>query len=522
MVVRRRAGRISDPTARRLAGTEEKAVTAFEEDPKLALYAPLVARAHPGARNSYEALDPVARCRVEIELVGLTGATSSQRRHALRRARRLIELSTHPHVCPVRSVLELPAGNVGLVVSYRSLSLADTIARGWEFAPAQVVNVGISVASALAAVHSAGMSHLALCSENVMLAPDGDVEVAGFATLVSGEARLAPLSEGTELVRHAAPEVLEGFAAGPAADVYSLGSLLYEMLSGQAPFEVLPGESAAAFALRVLAEPAPPLRGGIPGDLRELVASALAKTPSSRVSNSVECSAALVEIRERHGWPSDGLSVAGTRGGLSWAGRGDSNVTFSIEAAVATGAASSADADASLPSEDRSVEGPRRRQASRRALEPPLGGGRRIEPLPPGTRGQPQLPLKGPDEPLDALELLKPPTPAFPVIPESPSRADGDSSGSRGVALSHLGVGARWGRVSPARKSLAGASPAGLTAQVPAQGRPAPAPPRNRTAVMGGRGENSGPGHLPLAAKALIAAAAIVIAVAALVALGVV
>ncbi len=522
MVVRKIGGLVLDPRALRRPGTKQGEVTAFGATPELVAFAPLVARAHLGARNSYESIDPATHCRVEIELVDSRGATRLQSRQALRRARRLIDLSIHPHICPVRSVLDLHDGHVAIVLAYRDWSLADAIANGWAASPAQAANVGLSVAGAIAAVHRAGMSHLGLCPENVLVAPGGNVELAGFAALVSGDVRLAPLDEGVELVRHAAPEVLEGLAAGPPADVYSLGSLLYEMLSGHAPFEVLSGESAAAFALRVLAEPALPLRVDIPDDLRELVASALAKSPSSRPSSSVEFSAALAEIRECNGWLPDGLSVPVTEDASAGSGRGAESTVTGIETAVVPGAERSSDKEAMPSAEDRSWELPSRLRGSRRALEPPLGDARRTGPLPSGRRGQPQLPLKEPEEPLDALELLKPPTPVAAVIPEAPSRADVDSFDPTGAASRHLGVGVRWGRGSPGRKNVASADRAGAVAQVRPVRGPVPGPHRHRSAARESRGEPSGQGNLTLLAKALVAAAAMVITLVALVVLGVI
>lgn len=539
MVVPRRAGRGFDPASRRFPGKAEGPSSHVEALPELALYAPLVARADPGARHSYKALDPATRIPVEIELVDSRGATRSQRRQMSKRARQLIELSVHPHICRVRSVLELADGRLGVVVAYRPWSLADVVSHGGPVTPAQAAHVGLSVASALAALESAGLSHLALCPENILLAPSGNVEIAGFARLLAGGSRLPPLSEGPQLVRHAAPEVLEGFAAGPPADVYSLGSVIYKMLSGHAAFEVLPGESPAAFALRVLAEPARPLRSGIPDDLRELVGSWLAKNPSARPSSATECVAAWDELRKSNGWRSVGLRVPTTHDGPVDGGREAENTARGVQTAAVPGAESSDGSDKAPSAEDRSSDGHPRLRGSRRAVERPLADAPRAERLPTGLRGQPQPPLKAPDEPLDPLEPLKAPKPALPEnpenleipenpeTPESPGQADGisqvvgDSAGFPAPATRHLGVGARWGRASPARRTPTGASLANVTGRAPARDRLELRAPRQRTAGVGYRGDASRPSRLPLVAKGLIVVAAMVIAVAALVVLGV-
>lgn len=494
---------------------------------QLAAYAPLVARAHRAARNSYEACDPRTRGRVEIELVDPGSSTRSQHRHAWKRARWLTELSVHPNISHVRDLLELPGGRLGLVVAHRSWSLSDGMSRGWTATPAQAVNIGLSISSALAVLHCAGMSHLALCPENIMVRPGGNVEVAGFASLVSGEVAFAPLSEGADLVRHAAPEVLEGFASGPPADVYSLGSVIYNVLSGRAPFEVLPGESAAAFALRVLAEQAAPLRGGIPDDLRSFVGSAIAKNPSLRPSSPAQCSAALDEIRECHGWTEEDLRLPGEQHFRPDTERENGDDATGIEAFRLIVEEDPSHADATPSAKDRNTIETSRPRRSRRALETPLADNPRVESFPAATRGQPQVPLKGPDEPLESLEPLKSARPhrqEMPVSPSDPGWAvspDGDGARLAASAARHVGVGARWGRVSGARRAVAGARRSGTGGGAPAQASNKPSVLREPATGMGTTGGTHGPVHLPLVVKAFVVVAAMVIAVAALVALGV-
>ncbi|HEY3334785.1 MAG TPA: serine/threonine-protein kinase [Candidatus Limnocylindrales bacterium] len=119
-------------------------------------------------------------------------------------------------------------------------SLADRL-RGGAMAPETVTSIGADIAGALAAVHAAGLVHRDVKPSNILLDVDGRARLADFG-IARGEATevLEDVTAAGDVVgtlRFLPPEVLEGGAATPASDVWALGAVLYEAVSGRPPFD---------------------------------------------------------------------------------------------------------------------------------------------------------------------------------------------------------------------------------------------------------------------------------------------
>jgi serine/threonine protein kinase len=124
-------------------------------------------------------------------------------------------------------------------------SLADRLAREGRLTTAEALPIATQIASALAAAHRAGVIHRDLKSRNVMLAPskDGGVRAVvtdfGLARALEPDGGHSSLTGGNGLVGtpdYMAPEQVEGGAVTPAADIYALGVVMYEMVTGTLPF----------------------------------------------------------------------------------------------------------------------------------------------------------------------------------------------------------------------------------------------------------------------------------------------
>ena len=145
------------------------------------------------------------------------------------------------------------------------------------------VRIAIGVASALEVAHRKGIVHRDVKPGNIMITDAGDVKVADFG-IARAVAEASMTVTGTTLgsVHYFSPEQARGDEVTGASDVYALGIVLYEMLTGKRPFE---GDSAAAVALRRLNEdPAPPSSTGFtiaPG-LEQILMRALAREPADR------------------------------------------------------------------------------------------------------------------------------------------------------------------------------------------------------------------------------------------------
>jgi eukaryotic-like serine/threonine-protein kinase len=168
-------------------------------------------------------------------------------------------------------------------------SLATIIAREAPLAPDRVTRIGAEAADALDAAHRAGLVHRDVKPGNVMIARTGVVKVLDFGIARVGDA--ASITKTTSLLGTAAympPEHALGEPVDARSDVYSLGCLLYAMLTGHPPFS---GEvPAAVLHQQVNATPRPPseVNGRVSRELDALVLQMLAKAPADRPQSAAE------------------------------------------------------------------------------------------------------------------------------------------------------------------------------------------------------------------------------------------
>jgi serine/threonine protein kinase len=156
-------------------------------------------------------------------------------------------------------------------------SLSEAVAVAGPLPPLSVWKLAASLVEALQAVHSCGLVHRDLKPSNVLLALDGP-RLIGFGISRALE-KTAMTSTGMIVGTPSfmSPEQAEGGRAGPAGDVFSLGSVIAFAATGRSPF----GDGPQV-TLRYRIAHAPPVLDEVPGGLRELVAACLAKAPADR------------------------------------------------------------------------------------------------------------------------------------------------------------------------------------------------------------------------------------------------
>jgi serine/threonine protein kinase len=193
-------------------------------------------------------------------------------------------------------------------------TLREILSREAPLETARAVSVMLQVSDAVAAAHEAGIIHRDLKPSNIMVTQCADqpavVKVLdfGIAKLASDKldddddaTRLAQTNSVIGTPRYMAPEQSHGFELTSAADVYSLGVILYEMLTGMAPFT---GSTPAEIAQKHTNDsPHPPraIVAAIPEDVERVVLHALEKQASDRPPNAAEFRRELLEAAERLG-----------------------------------------------------------------------------------------------------------------------------------------------------------------------------------------------------------------------------
>ncbi len=212
-----------------------------------------------------------------------------------REARMLARVSD-PGIIQIFDVGHAPEGVYYVSELVEGEDLAARLRRGplpaWE-----ACGVAAQLCRALARAHEQRIVHRDVKPANILLSTEGRVKVGDF-----GVARLAEGSTGgfgTAIVgtpRYMAPEQGRGLPTTPATDVYSVGVVLYEMLTGHPPFEA---ETAVELALRHLQDPPPPLPGWLPEALAQITERALAKDAADRYADGGAMAEALVQVRRR-------------------------------------------------------------------------------------------------------------------------------------------------------------------------------------------------------------------------------
>ena len=238
----------------------------------------------------YEGWDERLERAVAIKTIRETNESSDARKRLWREARSLARVN-HPGVCQVFDVIEDGDALVLILELLEGQSLADRLASG-PITTSEAVSIERQILEALQALHDLGIVHRDLKPSNAFLTRHGvklldfglaraadsatscDMDQAITATIVTA----AGVIVGTP--QYMAPEQASGRLAGPAADIFASGCILYEMLTGKQPFA---GDSFVDVLYAVLHHDPPPLSGSPEIEaLDQLIRRAMAKRPENR------------------------------------------------------------------------------------------------------------------------------------------------------------------------------------------------------------------------------------------------
>ncbi len=250
-----------------------------------------------GMADVYLAEDEVLGRRVAIKILNERHAGDDQFVKRFHREAQSAASLSHPNVVAIYDRGEAQG------TSYIAMELLDgrnlkelIVARG-PAPPKVVVEYARQILAALAYSHRHGIVHRDIKPHNVVVDGDNRVKVTDFGIARSGTSQMTEAGSIVGTAQYLSPEQARGEAVDPRSDLYSLGIVMYELLTGAAPFT---GDSPVEIAMKHISSTPPPpseVREGVPRELDLVVMRALAKDPDDRYADAAEMDADLERIQ---------------------------------------------------------------------------------------------------------------------------------------------------------------------------------------------------------------------------------
>jgi eukaryotic-like serine/threonine-protein kinase len=253
-----------------------------------------------GMAHVYLAHDEVLGRDVALKLLKPRYAENEELVERFRREAKSAASLSHPHIIPVFDGGETGDGTYYIAMEYLpGGTLRDLIASGRTLPPRAVVEVALEIAEALQAAHTRGVIHRDIKPRNLLITDSGHIKVADFGIARAAEATtISDLGDILGSAKYMSPEQAAGGQVGPASDLYSLGVVLYEMLTGTVPYAV---DTPWDVAVEHGGGPPPRAREvnpEVPEGLDVLVMRLLATHPQDRYASAARLAAELRRVRD--------------------------------------------------------------------------------------------------------------------------------------------------------------------------------------------------------------------------------
>ncbi len=250
-----------------------------------------------GMSTVYRALDETLQRQVAIKLMNREVASDSDQLERFRREARAVAQLSHPHVVGVIDAGE-DEGRPYIVFEYvEGETLKERIRRQGQLPVTEAVAYAIEIARALGAAHARHIVHRDVKPQNVLIDEEGSAKVTDFGIARTlDEEGLTADGRVIGTTDYVAPEQALGQPVTGQSDLYSLGIVLYEMLSGEVPYE---GDSQVAVAMKHVREDLPDIqfkRPEVSASLAAVIDRATAKRPEDRYADDAELIADLEDV----------------------------------------------------------------------------------------------------------------------------------------------------------------------------------------------------------------------------------
>ena len=245
-----------------------------------------------GMAEVYRARDELLGRDVAVKVLSDKFSRDSAFVERFRREAQSAANLNHPNIASIYDYGD-DGGTYFIVMEYiDGKPLSDVIDAEASLMPERAAEIASDVARALERAHASGLVHRDIKPANIMLDSNGQTKVTDFgiarALTADGEATMTQTGMVIGTASYLSPEQAQGNPVDPRSDVYALGCVLYEMLTGRAPFT---GDSPLSIAYKHVREnPVPPsaLNPDVPRELDAIVLKAMAKNPDNRYNSAAE------------------------------------------------------------------------------------------------------------------------------------------------------------------------------------------------------------------------------------------
>ena len=242
-----------------------------------------------GMAAVYLATDLILDRLVAIKVLRLDFRQNDDAMRRFRREALSATQLTHPNIVGVYDVGQSQEMNYIVMEYVEGTDLKDYVRQRGALHPIEAVRIMMQIVSAIAAAHQNRIIHRDIKPQNILIDREGNVKITDFGIAVAlSDTSLTQTNTLLGSVHYLSPEQARGGMATIQTDIYALGIVLYELLTGRVPFD---GESAVSIALKHFQEPLPPVMNPsvmIPQSLENIVLKATAKDPMNRYRSCYE------------------------------------------------------------------------------------------------------------------------------------------------------------------------------------------------------------------------------------------
>ena len=242
-----------------------------------------------GMAAVYLATDLILDRLVAIKVLRLDFRQNDDAMRRFRREALSATQLTHPNIVGVYDVGQSQEMNYIVMEYVEGTDLKDYVRQRGALHPIEAVRIMMQIVSAIAAAHQNRIIHRDIKPQNILIDREGNVKITDFGIAVAlSDTSLTQTNTLLGSVHYLSPEQARGGMATIQTDIYALGIVLYELLTGRVPFD---GESAVSIALKHFQEPLPSVMNPsvmIPQSLENIVLKATAKDPMNRYRSCYE------------------------------------------------------------------------------------------------------------------------------------------------------------------------------------------------------------------------------------------